>query len=103
MRLLIAVSISLSLALTVSLALTAGCSTGGAERVGRGDCERLRDHLVDVRMASVTADHEQHRRAIRTALGDGFLSSCLDLTTESQLRCSLKANDAQALTACARQ
>ena len=90
-----------ALLLLATAALTSCSSDTDAGRVGRDDCAQLRDHLVDLRMESVTADHDQHRAALRSSLGASFISSCLELTTEPQLRCALQAADAQALAACA--
>ncbi len=83
----------------VAAALLTGCASDSG-RVSPTDCARLRDHLVDLRMQSVTADHDQHRAALRAALGASFLTSCVELTTEVQLRCALRARDAEALGAC---
>lgn len=77
------------------------CSSGSApDEVTTRDCEKLLDHVVNLRMQDVTADQEQHRAAIRGAL-DGFVPSCVESTSVERLRCSLKAKDAAALAACA--
>ncbi len=82
-------------ALTCSVA----CSSPEPERVSRSDCEALREHMVTLRMETVTADHDQHRAALRASL-DGFVITCPDSTTPEQLRCSLAAGDFRALAAC---
>ncbi len=91
---------ALALALAGALALVVGC---GAEpdTVTRRDCERLRDHLIELRMDTVTADVEHHRAALRAALGDAFVTGCTDTTTEQELRCALGAHTHDQLIACA--
>lgn len=83
----------------LAVALTAACGSDAPERVGHAECERLRSHLVELRMETVTADHEQHRTAIHTSL-DPFVTTCPDSITSEQLRCSLSAGDFRALAAC---
>lgn len=64
-------------------------------------CERLRDHVVDVRLASATGvEREPHRRAMRQALGKDFVSSCVGSLTDAQVQCALKAPDSAAIAAC---
>ena len=82
------------------LALTSCSSESDSDAVSRRDCERMRDHLVELRMQSVTADQDQHRIAIRSALDESFVSACVENTTESQLHCALTAKDTDALAAC---
>ena len=68
-------------ALLCVLALAA-CSHD--RRVTRQRCEQLRDHLVDLRLQQVLPnrpgdpplDLTAHRRALRRALGERFLTRC---------------------------
>ena len=48
--------------------LAVGCSSDDptAEAIARTECERLQSHLVELRMESVTADHDQHRAALHS-------------------------------------
>ncbi|MCL4227652.1 MAG: hypothetical protein KJZ91_24570 [Myxococcales bacterium] len=91
---------AVALAAVAALA-TAACGTD-SDRVSRRDCERLRDHVIELRMSSGTADHDQHRAALRAGLGDGFVSSCVEQRTGDGLRCALAARDDHALAACER-
>lgn len=91
---------AVALAALAALA-TAACGTD-SDRVSRRDCERLRDHVIELRMSSVTADHDQHRAALRASLGDGYVSSCVEQRTGDGLRCALAARDDHALAACDR-
>ena len=64
-------------------------------------CERLRDHLVELRMADVTGvDVEPHKQAMRQAMGPSFLASCARDLTPSQIRCATVAVDSNAASAC---
>lgn len=89
-----------SLALITSLLLFASCDGGTDEAVSRRDCARLREHVIDLRMSTVTADQDQHRATLEKVLGDAFLSDCLEQTSSAQLRCALAATDEHALGAC---
>lgn len=73
---------------------------GEAEEVTRRDCERLREHLIDMRMESVTADRDQHRAALEAVIGPSFIDGCREQISSVQLRCSLAAADTSALAAC---
>lgn len=83
---------------SASLSLTA-CSSD-SEPISRKDCERLREHLIDVRMQSVTADQDQHRIALRSSLDDSFITSCVETNSAAYLQCALAAVDSDALLAC---
>jgi len=84
----------------VLLAAALTACTSSSDAVSRHDCERLRDHLVDLRMSSVTADRDQHREALLASLGDDFVTTCVDQTSTDKLRCALDAHDAAGLRAC---
>jgi hypothetical protein len=67
-------------------------------------CEQLRDHFVDLRLGSVDkADLEKHRRVMRRALGDSFVTSCASTMSDDVVTCALSATDATAAAACTRQ
>lgn len=87
------------LSLFITLTSLLACSSDEHDGVSRTDCEKLRDHVVDLRMETVTADHDQHRAALRSSLGD-FVTTCTDSTSPEQLRCSLAAADFASLAAC---
>jgi thiamine pyrophosphokinase len=89
----------------VLLLLFAGC--GGGEEddaLARAQqCERLRDHLVDLRLSTATnlgKELEQHRAALTQALGPQFIETCTKSTSEAQVACVLAAQDSQAATDC---
>jgi hypothetical protein len=75
--------------------------TSPSDAVDRRQCERLRDHLVELRLRTTSAelDASQHRRAFTQALGEGFLASCLQLD-RAALDCGLRADDLASATAC---
>jgi len=76
----------------VLLAVVAGCADHGT--VDREGCARLRDHVVDLRVADAASelgtDVAQHRRALNQALGEDFIASCVRSMSYEQLECSLK-------------
>jgi hypothetical protein len=64
-------------------------------------CDRLRDHLVDLRMEGVpVADQASHRVALRQALGEQFADQCKSMTAK-QIDCGLGADEISAAAACA--
>ena len=90
--------------LVASMAI--GCGGGGEEdeiKARSDQCERLRDHLVALRLATATnlgKELEQHRAALTQALGPQFIETCTKNTSEAQLACALSAQDSQAATDC---
>lgn len=62
---------------------------------------RLRDHLVDLELATAMGvDRDAHRKAMQRALGDGFVSSCEARLSETDVACALRARDSAAVAAC---
>ena len=87
----------------VLLALVASC--GGEDEPESSPretpCERMRDHLIDLRLADAQhVDHAAHRDAMKQAMGGAFLASCAKLE-RSQIDCVLDAPDTTSATACA--
>jgi hypothetical protein len=95
------ITIAFVLPLLVALA---GCSKYDVwdEMSDVRQCERLRDHVIDVRLETASGvDHEAHRAAMKAALGKDFVADCQSRLTYSQRRCALDAEDADELHACA--
>jgi hypothetical protein len=89
------------LAVAVSVITLAGCTHD--ETVDRRSCEKLRDHLIDVRVGNTQdRDAAQHRAAMKAALGDEFVDNCLHTMTIDQLECAMRASDLGATHDCAR-
>ena len=64
-------------------------------------CERLREHLIDLRMSYTRGvDVDKHKVALRQAMGPSFLASCKKDMTASQIGCALAATDSNAITQC---
>lgn len=86
-----------------NIALVAGMGCG-SESSGAADphrqCTQLREQLVGIQMQNVTADVDQHRAAYRAALGDSFITRCVDEMSAEDRECELTAKDAAALLAC---
>ncbi|HVG87239.1 MAG TPA: hypothetical protein VM820_22140 [Vicinamibacterales bacterium] len=82
------------------LLVTAAACADDSDHITRRDCERLRDHVVGLRLERVTVDREQHKAALVASLGDGFIDACLTSITPTGLRCRLDARATDALAAC---
>jgi hypothetical protein len=83
----------------VVVALLVAC-TGSSETESER-CERVRDKLVELHLASATqVDRDAHRKAMRAALGAPFMASCRDTMTAEQRDCVLAAADLASATAC---
>lgn len=84
--------------------LIAACSHD--EVVDKTKCMQMRDHLVELRLASATGsddmDLAQHRTAMKQALGNSFLSECEHTMTIEQLHCAMKATDLSASIDCSK-
>jgi len=87
----------------VLLALIASCG-GDDDRdppTQETPCERLRDHLIELRLADARRiDRAAHRDAMKQAMGDDFLASCAKLD-RAEIDCALDARDAITASACA--
>ena len=66
-------------------------------------CERLRDHLIERKLADASGvDREQHATAMRAALGSEFVHRCVNEMSESQRTCAANARDGESITACSK-
>lgn len=90
----------------VFVLMLSACASEGNQPPEASRCMKLRDHLVDLQVADIHVatgiDREAHRRALASALGEDFTSTCTSTLSESQVDCALSANDATAAAACAR-
>jgi hypothetical protein len=77
-----------------------GACASEAPGPDRATCERLRDHLVDLRLFQLTADREAHRENLRRELGEQPISACLEATRD-EVDCQLRAASLDALGGCA--
>lgn len=76
-----------------------GCAAGEETRARK--CERLREHVVELRVDGLPErDRNAHRLALRQALAGQFSDDCMSFTSR-QLSCALAAADVVAATACA--
>ena len=83
--------------------ILAGCAKHATDEVDRARCERLRGHLVDLRVAELGELHvdvAKHRAALQQALGDDFVSTCLASVTSEQMKCALAAGDSASASSC---
>jgi len=80
----------------------AGCASSNDFEVSRKNCERYLDHVVDLRLRDANepvVEVRQHQAAMKSALGERFIASCEQLTSE-QLKCGLRATDSASAAAC---
>jgi hypothetical protein len=81
--------------------LHCGCATdSGPTKPSTKACEQLRDHVVDLRVAELHQDREAHRAALKQALGDHYVSSCVE-RPRARFDCEMKASSIDALRNCA--
>ena len=74
-----------------------GCSAEDEQR----PCDRLRQHIIDLRIDSVPeADRAAHRAAMSQALGTTLDAECKALTAK-QFDCALAAKETAAIASCA--
>jgi len=87
-------------ALLVALLSCGACSS--TDTVDRAKCERLRNHVIDLRLQETKvltpAELAQHRAAMTQALGDSFISSCEKSMSLEQINCAMRASDLHAAT-----
>lgn len=85
------------------LVFVLGCGTEEAdspESVPTTRCERLREHLVDLRLAGVESiDKEAHRKIHIDAMGNEFLTACGTMS-DATITCALEAPDSAGAVAC---
>jgi len=64
-------------------------------------CERMRDHLIDLKLADATGvDRDAHREVLRRALGESLVTNCKKSMRAAQVLCILNAADSAAANAC---
>jgi hypothetical protein len=88
----------------IVLALLAACSSD--EESPREQCERVRNHIVNLRLDDLpSAESEQtreaHRASLTQALGDEFITNCEQQHKRRAIECALAALDVATATSCA--
>ena len=63
-------------------------------------CSRVREHMIDLRLGSEAADAEQHRNALRAALGERFVVDCSIAYSDNALACAMRADTPATLDSC---
>ena len=89
--------------LVLLIELLAACHSGPADTdpPDREQCEQLRSHVVDIRLADATGiDIRPHREALQQALGESFLADCMSSMTNAQVTCALASTEIDASAAC---
>lgn len=84
--------------------LLSSCAGGGDEGDGESAearCTRVRDRLVELKLDDTSvADRAAHAKAMRSALGDDFVTRCASSLSDAQRTCVLEATDSLAAAAC---
>ena len=89
------------LAVAVAVAVLASCSAEDEVPAEGHPCERLREHMIDLRIEGTpAAEQAGHREVMRRALGDAFLETCATTMSPAQIRCALDARDSAAAASC---
>jgi hypothetical protein len=88
-------------------AFVAACSGGGDEpdtEARTAQCERAREHVIDLRLAGAealgTIELEKHRAALTTALGSQFMDNCRNRLSDEHVACLLVAADSEDINGC---
>ena len=87
--------------LLVLFALSAACGSSEPSEPDRATCERLRDHVVELRMYG--EDNPAHRKALNQALGEDFVTECRKNTSRAEIACAMAATDLEKLRSCAQR
>ena len=90
------------LLLLIALSGAAGCASEDPKDVSVRECRRLREHLVDLRLADTHVDVAAHREALTRALGDEFVNRCAQDFTPTQVHCALATKDSLRAFECTR-
>ena len=85
--------------------LLAACAPHQESETPEARCEKLRDHLVDLRIKDVRGataglDLDAHRAALTRALGSDFTSACATQMTDAQIDCAISSSTLAASTKC---
>ncbi len=79
-----------------------GCASEDAKEASLRECRRLREHLIDLRLADTHVDVVAHRKALSGAMGDDFVNRCAEDLTTAQVRCALATKDSLKALECTR-
>lgn len=88
--------------LIVVVLMLVGCASEEDDREAQArQCSHLRDHLIELNLANATnVDRTAHRKAMRQALGETFVATCVEKLSARQVTCALKARDSRAAGVC---
>ena len=88
----------------------ASCAARTEEIDKHSECSRMRDHVLDLRIAGFDAvrtsdgkaiDLSAHRDALRNALGPSFVDDCVAHMSDAELACRKTSTNITALRGCA--
>jgi hypothetical protein len=96
---------SIFLGAALAVALSACADEPSPQETARKRCVALRDHLIDLRLADAAQaiDVTAHREAMKQALGEGFIETCVQQVSAGELNCELSATNLSAASACRSQ
>lgn len=82
------------------LSVLVACGEADQGPPSDAECERLRTHLIDLRLQEVTSEAAQHRQALEQAIGASFVAACTRTIDRAQWECAMAASASSALAAC---
>jgi hypothetical protein len=86
----------------VIMAFVSACSNPGLrdEDADATLCTVLRNHLVELRLASMSVDTDAHRAALKQSLGDSFIRHCQEHLSAHDVECAVSATNLTDATGC---
>ncbi len=89
-----------SVAIAGAAMLACGVGHNSERSSSRRDCVHLRDQLVALRLATVTADYAAHKANFERAFDRSFLDECVAHVSRADVSCALAAHDGASVAAC---
>lgn len=80
-------------------AFACAADSSDESRPSTSACEKLREHVIDIRVAEVQQDRDAHREALRRALGKEFVGRCVE-EPRARYECEMKATSIDGLRNC---
>ena len=88
-------------AFVCGLVASSCASSEDAAETAKKRCAKLRDHLIELRLADANdkLDVKAHRAALQQALGGDFVDRCAERPAE-EIKCATAAKDTESVAAC---
>lgn len=95
--------------ISVLIIFSFACAADGDGRATRADCQRVREHSADLRVAGITLhgdrtqverERAKHKANFAEAGGEAYLESCVQQRTRKWIECSLSAKTLEKMSKC---